>query len=103
MTENGPATHDVAMGGSGSLVLFLLISVWVKGIASDTLVRVGSEINCNIFLDINHLSVTMKLKKVALSESAVCMSVFLPLFRTYDDQCRFRSLVHLSEMTDISK
>ena len=62
MTENGP-THGVAMGGFGSLVLFLLISVWVKGIASDTLVRVGSEINCNIFLDINHQSVTMKLKK----------------------------------------
>ena len=38
MTENGPATHDVAMGGFGGLVLFLLISVWVKGIASDTLV-----------------------------------------------------------------
>ena len=62
MTENG-LTHDVAMGGFGSLVLFLLISVWVKGIASDTLFRVGSEINCNIFLDIIHLSVTMKLKK----------------------------------------
>lgn len=63
MTGNGLTTHYVAMGGFGSLVLFLLISVWVKGIASDTLVRVGSEINCNILLDINHQSVTMKLKK----------------------------------------
>lgn len=32
------------------LVLFLLISIWVNGIASDTLFRVRSKVECNIFL-----------------------------------------------------
>lgn len=53
---NGPATHDTDTDAEESLlhilllVLFLLISIWVNGIASDTLFRVRSKVECNIFL-----------------------------------------------------
>jgi hypothetical protein len=67
---NGSATHDIDADAYESLIhvflgLFLLISIWVEGIASDTLIRAGSKVDYNTFLR-HTINLVMKLVIFAL-------------------------------------